>query len=135
MGGRCLMKIASIDRGIFTTVEVDVENPFITIESGTNGIAFTQSETEQLILALGKALKELTEEPKYVVVLPQKVAERFWKYYYLGDNGVIYSCDKPQEVLEEGTMTMGEIKAISKHYEPFAIPVEEFKEKHLEGEF
>lgn len=129
------MKIASIDRGIYVPVEVEVGSSLISIETGSSLITLNRSETEQLILALGKALKKLPDEPKYVVVLPQKVSERFWKYYYLGDNGVIYSCDKPQEVLEEGTMTMGEIKAISKHYEPFAIPVEEFKEKHLEGEF
>lgn len=129
------MNIASIDRGIYTTVEVEVGSSLISIETGNSLITFNRSEAEQLIQALQQALKDIPEEPEYVVILPQKAAERFWKYYYLGDNGVIYSCDKPQEVLEEGTMTMGEIKAISEHYEPFAIPVEEFKEKHLEGEF
>lgn len=128
------MKIASIDRGIYVPVEVEVGSSLISIETGSNLITLNRSEAEQLIQALQQALKEIPEEPEYVVILPQKVAERFWKYYYLGDNGVIYGCDKPQEVLEEGTMTMGEIKAISKHYEPFAIPVEEFKQNEI-GEF
>lgn len=126
------MKIASNNRGIYVPVEVEVGSSLISIETGNSLIKFNRSEAEQLIQALQQALKEIPEEPEYVVILPQKVAERFWKYYYLGDNGVIYSCDKPQEVLEEGTMTMGEIKAISEHYEHFAIPVEEFKENHSE---
>lgn len=126
------MNIASIDRGDYTSVDVNVKGKTVLIDDICNLIEFNKSEVEELIQALQQALEELPKEPKYVVILPQKVAERFWKYYYLGDNGVIYSCDKPQEVLEEGTMTMGEIKAISEHYEPFAIPVEEFKENNQE---
>lgn len=128
------MNIASIDRGAYTQVEVGVGSSLITIETGNSIITFNRSETEQLIQALQQALEELPKEPKYVVILPQKAAESFWKYSYLGDNGVIYICDKPQEVLEDGTMTIAEIKAISEHYEPFAIPAEEFKQNEI-GEF
>lgn len=130
------MNIASIDRGIFTTVDVniDVENRFIAIESGSNGIKLIRSEAEQLIQALQQAIKELPEEPKYVVILPQNKANTFWEYFFLNSGGAISNSNRPEDVLDEGTMTLNGIKAISEHYEPFAIPAEEFKQNEI-GEF
>lgn len=131
------MNIASIDRGIFTTVDVnvDVENRFIAIESGSNGIKLIRSEAEQLIQALQQALEEIPEEPKYVVVFPQKESDcKGWEYFYLHHSGIILYSDYPSNVYEDGAMTLDEIKAVGKHYEPFAIPVEEFKQNKI-GEF
>lgn len=130
------MIIASIDRGIFTPVyiNVDVDNRFIAIESGSNGIKITRSETEQLIQALQQALIKLPEEPKYVVVLPQNMTNTFWKYFFLNSGGAISNSNNPEDVLDEGSMTLDEIKAISEHYEPFTIPAEEFKQNEI-GEF
>lgn len=130
------MNIASIDRGIFTTVDVnvDVENRFIAIESGSNGIKLIRSEAEQLIQALQQALIKLPEEPKYVVVLPQNMTNTFWKYFFLNSGGAISNSNNPENVLDEGSMTLDEIKAISEHYEPFTIPAEEFKQNEI-GEF
>ncbi|WFR74824.1 hypothetical protein P9209_30015 (plasmid) [Prescottella defluvii] len=70
------MNIASIDRGIYTTVEVEAGSSLITIETGNILITFNGSETEQLIQALQQAIKELPEEPKYVVVLPSNLTAR-----------------------------------------------------------
>lgn len=128
------MTIASIDRGIYVPVEVEVGSSLISIETESSLITLNRSETEQLIEALQQAIKELPEEPKYVVVLPQKSAELFWKYFYLADTGAIYNSNNPYGVLEDGAMTLREIGAFSEHYEPFAIPVEEFKQNEI-GEF
>ncbi|QEM41718.1 hypothetical protein [Enterococcus phage vB_EfaS_EF1c55] len=128
------MRIASIDRGAYTPVHVSTGNKLVTLESYANIITFSKSEAEELIQVLQQAIKELPEEPKYVVVLPQKSAELFWKYFYLADTGAIYNSNNPHEVLEDGAMTLREIGAFSEHYEPFAIPVEEFKQEEI-GEF
>ncbi|QDB70513.1 leucine-tRNA ligase [Enterococcus phage Entf1] len=130
------MSIASIDRGIFTTVDVDVdvENRFIAIESGSNGIKLTRSEAEQLIQALQQAIEELPEEPKYVVLLPQESNDKHWEYFYLHYSGKIFYGDSPRDVLSGGAMSLDKIKAIGEQYVHFVIPVEEFKEKYLEGE-
>lgn len=63
------MNIASIDRGIY---EVEVGSSLVSIETGSNLITLNRSETEQLIQTLQQALEEISEEPKYVVVLPQQ---------------------------------------------------------------
>lgn len=129
------MNIASIDRidrGIFTLVEVGVGSSLITIETDNSIITFNRSETEQLIQALQQALEELPKEPKYVVLLPQQSDSKRWEYFYLHPSGKILYSDYPSNVYEGGAMTLDEIKAVGKHYEPFAIPVEEFKEKHSE---
>ena len=128
------MMIASIDRGAYTPVNVSIGNKLVSLESYANIITFSKSETEELIQVLQQALKKLPEEPKYVVVFPQKSGELFWKYFYLADTGAIYNSNKPQEVLGDGVMTLGEIRAFSEHYEPFAVPVEEFKQNEI-GEF
>lgn len=128
------MNIASIDRGIYTTVEVGVGSSLISIETGNSLITFNRSEVEQLIQALHQALIELPEEPKYVVVLPQNMSNTFWKYFFLNSGGAISNSNRPEDVLDEGSMTLGEIKAISEHYVPFIIPVEEFKQNEI-GEF
>lgn len=129
------MNIASIDRikrGIFTLVEVEVGSSLITIETDDSLITFNRSETEQLIQALQQALIELPEEPKYVVVLPQQSDRKYWEYFYLHPSGTILYSDHPSNVCDRGAMTLDEVKAVGKHYEPFAIPVEEFKENHSE---
>ena len=128
------MRIASIDRGAYTPVHVSSGNKLVTLESYANIITFSKSEAEELIQVLQQAIKELPEEPKYVVILPQKASEVFWEYFYLADNGSICNSNKPYEVLEDGVMTLSEIRAFSEHYEPFAIPVEEFKQEEI-GEF
>ncbi|UQT01007.1 hypothetical protein POQMFEI_00081 [Enterococcus phage vB_OCPT_CCS2] len=128
------MNIASIDRGIYTTVEVGVGSSLISIETGNSLITFNRSETEQLIQALQQALIKLPEEPKYVVVLPQNMTNTFWKYFFLNSGGAISNSNNPYNVLDEGSMTLDEIKAISEHYEPFTIPAEEFKQNEI-GEF
>ncbi|AHL19596.1 hypothetical protein X878_0008 [Enterococcus phage VD13] len=128
------MNIASIDRGAYTSVDVSVRGKTVVIENINNLITFNKSGVEQLIQVLQQAIKELPEEPKYVVVLPQKASELFWEYFYLADNGSICNSNKPYEVLEDGVMTLSEIRAFSEHYEPFAIPVEEFKQEEI-GEF
>lgn len=129
------MNIASIDRGAYTTVEVGVGSSLITIETENSLITFNRSETEQLIQALQKAIKKLPEEPKYVVLLPQKSDSNHWKYFYLHPSGKILYTDYLKNVYECGAMTLDEIKAIGEHYEPFVIPAKEFKENHIEGEF
>lgn len=128
------MNIASIDRGIYTTVEVGVGSSLISIETGNSLITFNRSESEQLIQALQQALEELPEEPKYVVVLPQKESERYWNFVFLHLSGKIDYNDGVDEVCNRGAMTLGEIKAISEHYVPFIIPAEEFKQNEI-GEF
>lgn len=121
------MNIASIDRGIYTPVEVEVGSSLISIEAGNSLITFNRSETEELIQALQQALKEIPEEPKYVVVLPQQSDIKHWEYFYLHPSGKILYSDIPSNVYEGGAMTLDEIKAVGKHYEQFAIPAEEFK--------
>ena len=126
------MNIASIDRRIYTTVEVGVGSSLISIETGNSLITFNRSETEQLIKALQHAVKELPEEPMYVVVVPQKSNDKHWEYFYLHHSGRIFYGDSPCDALSGGAMTLGEIKSVGEHYESFAIPVEEFKERYLE---
>lgn len=128
------MNIASIERGIYTSVEVEVGSSLISIETGNSLITFNRSETEQLIKALQQALEELPKEPKYVVLLPQQSDIKHWEYFYLHPSGKILYSDYPSNVYEGGAMTLDEIKAVGKHYEPFAIPAEEFKQNKI-GEF
>lgn len=128
------MNIASIDRGAHTPVDVSVLGKSVMIEDSVNLIAFNKSGVEQLIQALQQALEELPKEPKYVVLLPQQSDIKHWEYFYLHPSGKILYSDYPSNVYEGGAMTLDEIKAVGKHYEPFAIPAEEFKENHL-GEF
>ena len=104
------MNIASIDRGVYTTVEVGVGSSLISIETGNSLITFNRSETEQLIQALQQALIKLPEEPKYVVVLPQNMTNTFWKYFFLNSGGAISNSNNPYNVLDEGSMTLDEIK-------------------------
>lgn len=128
------MNIASIDRGVYTTVEVGVGSSLISIETGNSLITFNHSEAEELIKALQQAIRELPEEPKYVVVLPQNMTNTFWKYFFLNSGGAISNSNRPEDVLDEGSMTLDEIKAISEHYEPFTILAEDFKQNEI-GEF
>lgn len=128
------MNIASIDRGASTPVDVSVLGKSVMIEDFGNLIAFNKSGVEQLIQALQQALEELPKEPKYVVLLPQQSDIKHWEYFYLHPSGKILYSDYPSNVYEGGAMTLDEIKAVGKHYEPFAILAEEFKENHL-GEF
>lgn len=129
-----ITSIDRIDRGIFTPVDIITENQYIFIKSGSNRINLIRPEAEQLIQALQQAIKELPKEPKYVVLLPQQSDIKHWEYFYLHPSGKILYSDYPSNVYEGGAMTLDEIKAVGKHYEPFAIPAEEFKENHL-GEF
>lgn len=124
------MNIASIDRGAYTPVEVGVGSSLISIETGNNLITFNRSETEQLIQALQQAIEELPKEPKYVVLLPQDESENTWMFFYLHYSGKISYTDSANIVYTNGALTLNEIKAISEHYESFAIPLEEFKEKY-----
>lgn len=126
------MNIASIDRGEYTPVDVSVLGKSVMIEDFGNLIAFNKSGVEQLIQALQQALEELPKEPKYVVLLPQQSDIKHWEYFYLHPSGKILYSDYPSNVYEGGAMTLDEIKAVGKHYEPFAILAEEFKENHLE---
>ena len=126
------MNIASIERGAYTPVEVSVQGKTVMIENTNNLITFNKSGVEQLIQALQQAIKELPEEPKYVVVLPQQSDRKDWEYFYLHPSGTILYSDYPSNVCDRGAMTLDEVKAVGKHYEPFAIPVEEFKENHSE---
>lgn len=128
------MNIASIDRGASTPVDVNVLGKFVMVEDFGNLIAFNKSGVEELIQALQQALIKLPEEPKYVVVLPQNMTNTFWKYFFLNSGGAISNSNNPYNVLDEGSMTLDEIKAISEHYEPFTIPAEEFKQNEI-GEF
>ncbi|QYI86616.1 protein of unknown function DUF1642 [Enterococcus phage SSsP-1] len=128
------MNIANIDRGIYTPVEVEVGSSLITIETGNSLITLNRSEAEQLIQALQQAIEELPEEPKYVVLLPQESNDKHWEYFYLHYSGKIFYGDSPRDVLSGGAMSLDKIKAIGEQYVHFVIPVEEFKEKYLEGE-
>lgn len=128
------MNIASIDRGAYTSVEVSVRGKTVMIENTNNLITFNKSGVEQLIQALQQALEEIPEEPKYVVVMPQNMTNTFWKYFFLNSGGAISNSNRPEDVLDEGSMTLDEIKAISEHYEPFATHAEEFKQNEI-GEF
>ena len=125
------MNIASINRGAYMATKVGVGSSLISIETGNSLITFNRSETEQLIQALQQAIKELPEETKYVVVLPQQSDIKHWEYFYLHPSGKILYSDYPLNVYEGGAMTLDEIKAVGKHYEPFAIPVEEFKQNEI----
>lgn len=126
------MNIANIYRGAYTPVEVEVGSSLINIKTENSLITLNRSEAEQLIQALQQALIELPEEPKYVVVLPQQSHRKDWEYFYLHPSGTILYSDYPSNVCDRGAMTLDEVKAVGKHYEPFAIPVEEFKENHSE---
>lgn len=128
------MNIASIDRGAYTPVEVSVRGKTVMIENTNNLITFNKSGVEQLIQALQQALEEIPEEPKYVVVLPQKESEKLWKFFFLHRSGKIENADEACDVWDRGVMTLREIRAFSEHYEPFAIPAEEFKQNEI-GEF
>lgn len=128
------MNIASIDRGAYTPVEVSVRGKTAMIEDTNNLITFNKSGVEELIQALQQALEEIPEEPKYVTVLPQNMTNTFWKYFFLNSGGAISNSNRPEDVLDEGSMTLDEIKAISEHYEPFTILAEEFKQNEI-GEF
>ena len=128
------MNIASIDRGAYTPVEVSVRGKTVMIENTNNLITFNKSGVEQLIQALQQALEEIPEEPKYVVVFPQNMTNTFWKYFFLNSGGAISNSNRPEDVLDEGSMTLDEIKAISEHYKPFTILAEEFKQNEI-GEF
>lgn len=128
------MNIASIDRGAYTPVEVSVRGKTVMIENTNNLITFNKSGVEQLIQALQQALEEIPEEPKYVVVLPQQSDIKSWEYFYLHHSGKILYSDFPTNVYKGGAMTLNEIKAVGKYYEPFAIPAEEFKQNKI-GEF
>ncbi|QVW28488.1 hypothetical protein [Enterococcus phage EFC-1] len=128
------MNIASIDRGAYTPVEVGVGSSLISIETGSSLITLNRSEAEQLIQALQQALKEILEESEYVVILPQNMANTFWEYFFLNRGGAISNSNRPEDVLDEGSMTLNEIKAISENYEPFTILAEEFKQNEI-GEF
>lgn len=127
-----ITSIDRIDRGIFTPVDIITESQYVFIKSGSNRINLIRPEAEQLIQALQQALIELPEEPKYVVVLPQQSDCKDWEYFYLHPSGTILYSDYPSNVCDKGAMTLDEIKAVGKHYEPFAIPVEEFKENRSE---
>lgn len=126
------MNIASIDRGAYTPVDVSVRGKTIMIENTNNLITFNKSGVEQLIQALQQALEEIPEEPKYVVVFPQDESEKLWNYIFLHCSGRIDHTDDVDPVCSRGAMTLDEIKAFNTHYEPFAIPVEEFKNSHSE---
>lgn len=126
------MNIASIDRGAYTPVDVNVLGKAVMIEDVGNLIAFNKSGVEELIQALQQALEEIPEEPKYVVLLPQKESEKIWNFFFLNYSGKISYNDSANTVINCGALTLSEIKAISEHYAPFAIPVEEFKENHSE---
>lgn len=128
------MNIASIDRGAYTPVEVSVRGKTVMIENTNNLITFNKSGVEEIIQVLQQALIKLPEEPEYVVVLPQNMTNTFWKYFFLNRGGAISNSNFHEDVLNEGSMTLDEIKAISEHYEPFAIPAEEFKQNEI-GEF
>lgn len=128
------MNIASIDRGAYTPLEVSVRGKTVVVEDVFNLIAFNRSEAEELIKALHQAIRDLPEEPKYVVVLPQNMTNTFWKYFFLNSGGAISNSNRPEDVLDEGSMTLNEIKVISEHYEPFTILAEEFKQNEI-GEF
>ena len=124
------MNIASIDRGAYTPVDVSVRGKTVMIENTNNLITFNKSGVEELIQALQQSLEEIPEEPKYVVILPQEESEKTWEFFYLHFSGRIGYNDSASVVYNYGALTLSEIKAISEHYEPFAIPVEEFKEKY-----
>lgn len=124
------MNIASIDRGAYTPVDVSVRGKTVMIENTNNLITFNKSGVEQLIQALQQAIEELPEEPKYVVLLPQDESENIWMFFYLHYSGKISYTDSANIVYTNGALTLNEIKAISEHYESFAIPLEEFKEKY-----
>lgn len=126
------MNIASIDRGAYTPVGVSVRGKTVMIENTNNLITFNKSGVEELIQALQQALEEIPEEPKYVVVLPQQSDCKHWEYFYLHHSGRIFYGDSPRDALSGGAMTLDKIKAVGEHYESFAIPVEEFKERYLE---
>lgn len=129
------MNIASIDRGAYTPIEVSVRGKTVMIENTNNLITFNKSGVEELIQALQQALEEIPKEPKYVVVFPQKESDcKDWEYFYLNHSGIILYSDYPSNVYEDGAMTLDEIKAVGEHYEPFAIPAEEFKQNKI-GEF
>lgn len=128
------MNIASIDRGAYTPVEVSVRGKTVMIENTNNLITFNKSGVEELIQALQQALEEIPEEPKYVVLLPQDESENTWMFFYLHYSGKISYTDSANIVYTNGALTLNEIKAISEHYEPFAIPAEEFKQSKI-GEF
>lgn len=126
------MNIASIDRGEYISVDVSVQGKTVLIEDFCNLIKFNKSEVEELIQALQQAVKELPEEPKYVVVFPQEDPEKLWEFFYLMTSGKIDYDDSAKAVLNRGAMNLNEIKAFSEHYEHFAIPVAEFKENNQE---
>lgn len=81
-------------------------------------------EKKELIARLKKA--GIIEEEKYVVVLIDG-GENYkgnWRYAFLSNkNKEVDRCNYWEDLLEFGTMTMEEIKAVNPHFKPFAIKV------------
>lgn len=98
------MNIASIDRGAYTPVDVSVRGKTVMVENTNNLITFNKSGVEELIQALQQALEEIPEEPKYIVILPQNTTNTFWKYFFLNMGGAISNSNRPEDVLDEGSI-------------------------------
>ncbi|QBZ69402.1 hypothetical protein [Enterococcus phage vB_EfaS_Ef7.1] len=129
------MNIASIDRGAYTPVEVSVRDKTVMIENTNNLITFNKSGVEQLIQALQQALKEIPEEPKYVVLLPfKKAALTDWKYFYINTSGGIDFTDTAADVWGDGCLTSEQLESLDENIRTFAISAEEFKQNEI-GEF
>lgn len=98
------------------------------------GMTFTPEEARNLAEALQSMADEA--EKKYVLVLPSGRGHgKTYGYTFLTTlTASVAVSSSPYEVIEQGSMTLEEVKRISPHYEPFAIPVEEFKRNEI-GEF
>lgn len=88
--------------------------------------------------SLAEALQNMADEAekKYVLVLPSGRGHgKTYGYTFLTTlTASVAVSSSPYEVIEQGSMTLEEVKRISPHYAPLAIPVEEFKRNEI-GEF
>ncbi|UQT01114.1 hypothetical protein LMOIWNZ_00089 [Enterococcus phage vB_OCPT_CCS3] len=98
------------------------------------GMTFTSEEARSLAEALQIMADEA--EKKYVLVLPSGRGHgKTYGYTFLTTlTASVAVSSSPYEVIEQGSMTLEEVKRISPHYVPLAIPVEEFKQNEI-GEF
>lgn len=81
-------------------------------------------EKREVVARLKKA--GIIKQDKYVVVLSDggKNYKDTWRYAFLSNKSKrVDRCNYWEDLLEFGTMTIEEIKAINPHFEPFAIKV------------
>lgn len=82
------------------------------------------NEKREVVARLKKA--GIIKQDKYVVLLNDggENYKGVWRYAFLSNKkDGVDRCNRWEDLLKFGTMTMEEIKAVNPHFEPFAIKV------------